>query len=212
MKKLFCFITIIFVSIFSSNIKDTKFASTICIDAGHGGFDGGATRDNILEKDITLKASLYIGRFFENTGYKVIYTRTKDKALHSDKTTDMKKRLNIINKKTNILYLSIHANVYGAESIHGAQVFYNEKNSSSKTLAELIQNNLLIFDKTNTRLAKAIKDKYITDNALIPGAIVELGFISNKQDKEYLCDDNKLAEECMMIYLAVLEYINLDKN
>ena len=33
---------------------------TIIIDAGHGGFDGGASNGDVLEKDINLSLALYL--------------------------------------------------------------------------------------------------------------------------------------------------------
>ena len=93
------FIIIITLFLVSFTVYKTISYETICIDAGHGGFDGGAVSSNIVEKDITLKASLYLGRMLEETGYKVIYTRTKDTSLKNEKVADMKERLKIINKK-----------------------------------------------------------------------------------------------------------------
>lgn len=189
-------------TIYANNQKPT-----ICIDPGHGGFDGGAKINETIEKDITLKASLIIGRMLEQTGYKVIYTRTTDTSLATEKVQDMKKRLKIINKETNLLYISIHANTYSSKLVKGAQTFYNQKNDLSKSLACFIQDNFQLEDKTNQRAAKAIKDKYLTDNATTPGCIVELGFMSNPSDLDILLSNEKLEYRCLMIYLGILKYL-----
>lgn len=201
------FIIVMTLFLVSFTVYITTPYETICIDAGHGGFDGGAVSNNAVEKDITLKASMSLGRMLEDTGYNVIYTRKTDDSLTNEKVSDMKERLKIINKKSNILYISIHANIYPSSIVHGAQVFYCDKNNLSKSLAENIQVYLKEEDKTNTRLAKAIKDKYITDNASIPGCIVELGFMSNEQDLSVLTNDKTLEYRCLMIYLGILKYL-----
>lgn len=201
------FIIVITLLLVSFTVYITTPHETICIDAGHGGFDGGAVSNNILEKDITLKASLALGRMLEDTGYNVIYTRKTDDSLTNEKVSDMKERLKIINKKSNILYISIHANIYPSSIVHGAQVFYSNKDNLSKSLAENIQNYLKEEDKTNTRLAKVIKDKYITDNASTPGCIVELGFMSNEIDLKTMTNDKTLEYRCLMIYLGILKYL-----
>lgn len=201
------FIIVITLLLVSFTVYITTPSETICIDAGHGGFDGGAVVKNTLEKDITLSASLILGRMLENTGYSVIYTRKTDNSLTNEKVSDMKERLKIINKKSNILYISIHANKYPSSVVSGAQVFYSNKNSLSKNLSENIQNYLKEEDKTNKRLAKVIKDKYITDNAIIPGCIVELGFMSNENDLKIMTTNKTLEYRCLMIYLGILKYL-----
>lgn len=201
------FIIVITLLLLSFTVYINTLEPTICIDAGHGGFDGGAVANNVVEKDITLKASLILGSMLEHTGYKVIYTRTKDLSLTSDKVTDMKERLKIINRKTNILYISIHANTYPSNKVFGAQVFYSNNIELSKKLAEYIQDYFLQEDKTNNRLAKLINGKYLTDNAVIPGCIVELGFMSNEHDLNILTNDKTLEYRCLMIYLGILKYL-----
>ncbi|MBE6130550.1 MAG: N-acetylmuramoyl-L-alanine amidase CwlD [Erysipelotrichaceae bacterium] len=201
------FIIVITLLLVSFTVYITTPSETICIDAGHGGFDGGAVVKNTLEKDITLSASLILGRMLENTGYSVIYTRKTDNSLTNEKVSDMKERLKIINKKSNIIYISIHANKYPSSVVSGAQVFYSNKNSLSKNLSENIQTYLKEEDKTNKRLAKVIKDKYITDNAIIPGCIVELGFMSNENDLKIMTTNKTLEYRCLMIYLGILKYL-----
>ena len=200
------FIILILLSISFTNLVLNKKQS-ICIDPGHGGFDGGAKTSNYVEKDITLNASLILGDLLEQTGYKVIYTRTKDEALSKEKVNDMKKRLRIINSKNNILYISIHANIFPSKEVFGAQTFYNKENEKSKFLSEQIQSYFKIEQKNNNRLAKAITGKYILDKAEIPGCIVELGFMSNDNDLKYLTNNELLEYRCLMVYLGILKYL-----
>ena len=200
------FIILIALSISFTNII-FKNDLVICLDPGHGGFDGGAKVSNYVEKDITLNASLILGNLLEKTGYKIIYTRTKDEALSKDKTTDMKKRLKLINSNNNILYISIHANIYSSKEVFGAQVFYNNNNENSKFLSEQIQSYLKLEQPNNKRVAKSISGKYLLDNALTPGCLVELGFMSNIDDLNILINNDLLEYRCLMIYLGILKYL-----
>ena len=60
----------------SAQISDVK---TVIIDAGHGGFDGGAVApDGTVEKDINLKISNLISEMLKTAGYKVVLTREAD--------------------------------------------------------------------------------------------------------------------------------------
>ena len=53
-------------------------AVKIVIDAGHGGYDNGASYNGRKEKDDTLKLALKVGEILEQMGYDVVYTRTTD--------------------------------------------------------------------------------------------------------------------------------------
>lgn len=53
-------------------------AVKIVIDAGHGGYDAGATYNGRREKDDTLALALAVGEILEAQGYDVVYTRTDD--------------------------------------------------------------------------------------------------------------------------------------
>lgn len=54
-------------------------AATIILDAGHGGYDAGASYGDRKEKDDTLRVALAVGQELEDAGYNVLYTRTTDR-------------------------------------------------------------------------------------------------------------------------------------
>lgn len=129
-------------------------------------------------------------------------------SLDKSKTKDMQKRLNIINKSNNIIYISIHANAFTSSVVHGAQTFYKKDNINCKNLASSIMGYLKSFDLTNKRDASFIFDKYIIDNASIDGCIVELGFLSNDNDLAMLTNNDSLQELMYRVYLGILSYLN----
>ena len=51
---------------------------TIIIDAGHGGYDNGASDNGRLEKDDNLRLALAVGEILTADGFPVVYTRTED--------------------------------------------------------------------------------------------------------------------------------------
>ena len=51
---------------------------TIIIDAGHGGYDNGASYNGRREKDDNLRLALAVGSRLEQDGFPVVYTRTTD--------------------------------------------------------------------------------------------------------------------------------------
>ena len=53
-------------------------ANLIIIDAGHGGYDNGATYKGRTEKSDNLRLAMRVGEILRNQGYQVKYTRTDD--------------------------------------------------------------------------------------------------------------------------------------
>lgn len=51
---------------------------TVIIDPGHGGFDPGAVRNGVMEKDLVLDVSLRLRRMLEEAGATVLMTRETD--------------------------------------------------------------------------------------------------------------------------------------
>lgn len=191
------------------NARSNENNIIIYLDAGHGGFDGGATSLDklVIEKDVTLNATLILKTYLEKVGYIVKLTREKDLALSKNKKDDIYKRVDLINKKEVDLYISIHANSYPLSSVKGAQTFYSTHIEQNKILAEKIMKYLQLSDKDNKRNAKDIKGKYLLDHTNTTGCLVELGFLTNDKDLKRLTDESMLKETMFMIYLGILEYI-----
>ena len=53
-------------------------AADIILDAGHGGFDNGASYMGRAEKDDVLRLTLAVGEKLQQNGYNVYFTRTSD--------------------------------------------------------------------------------------------------------------------------------------
>lgn len=88
---------------------------TVCIDAGHGGVDGGVTGVNtgVKESDLNLSVSRLLKEQFENCGITVVMTRKTKDGLYGTATSgfkrrDMEKRREIIEQSKPIwLFQSI---------------------------------------------------------------------------------------------------------
>lgn len=212
MKKHLLFILLFLIAFTFLVAKMITYASTssniIYLDAGHGGFDGGATSKNstILEKNITLKATKYLQNYLEKTGFIVYLTRKSDQALSTNKKNDIYKRVDLINDSKCILFISIHANSYPNSKVKGAQVFYH-KDEKNILLANKITKYIHQQDISNNRCAKEIKGKYLLDHTKKTGCLVELGFLTNDEDLKKLTDEQQLREIVFMIYLGILDYL-----
>jgi N-acetylmuramoyl-L-alanine amidase len=187
----------------------------IYVDPGHGGPDGGAGDEDALEKDIALNVSLMIRDYLQEQGALVIMTREEDKDLASEdtkgysrrKVEDLHKRLNLINESEADLFLSIHLNSIPSPKWSGAQTFYNPKYEENKELSKAIQKEITRNLENTSREAKGLQSVYILKHAKKTGALVEIGFLSNPEERSNLLDGDYQEKVAASIYQGVLNYL-----
>ena len=190
----------------------------IILDPGHGGPDGGAAIKGVMEKDIALSISKKLRDYLQEQGALVILTREEDVDLAGDvsgyrarKRADLKKRVELVNDTQADMFLSIHLNAFPSTKYRGAQTFYSLRYKENKELAQFIQAELRYNLENTDREAKSIDTVYLLKHAKKPGALVEVGFLSNATERELLTEDkyqNKLAAS---IYKGVMRYFTEDE-
>ena len=173
----------------------TAVRTTVILDAGHGGEDGGAVSSaGAAEKSLNLSIALTLGDMLSSCGVDVIYTRTDDNGLYDGavaghrKMTDLKNRLAVRRAYPDALFLSIHMNTFSDPRCHGMQVFYSDNDPTSKELAECLrQANRMYLQTDNSRAVKAADASiYLLDRAEGTAVLAECGFLSNPQDEKLL--------------------------
>lgn len=187
----------------------------ICIDAGHGGFDPGATYKDLKEAEINLEYANLLKKELEKVGANVYLIRQGDYDLSTSnfnhKRSDMLNRIRIIESISPDIFISIHLNADSVNTWYGSQTFYNSINDKNKLLAEMIQKEL----KKGTNTKRNIKKDtniFLLKNTNIPGVLVELGFITNAVDrtnlgsKDYQQKLTKLLVNGIKNYFLEIEY------
>ena len=86
----------------------------IVIDSGHGGVDGGASGNGIIEKDLNLLISMYMYDRFRELGVPVKMTRFTDETLDLSERVD--RILDAYGNDENVLVISNHINAGGGDS------------------------------------------------------------------------------------------------
>ena len=99
------------------------------------------------------------------------------------------------------MYISIHTNYLNDQSYSGAQVFYYKDN---KILAEQIQMRLNTI--SYPRKIKQIPNIYMYEKLKIPGVLIEVGFISNKKERELLLNEEYQIKLVNEITKGIIEY------
>jgi len=185
----------------------------IILDPGHGGPDGGAVVDGVVEKDIALSISKMLRDYLQAQGALVILTREEDEDLAGDvdgyrarKRADLKKRLDLINDSQADLFLSIHLNSFPSSQSSGAQTFYTLRYKENKWAAAFIQDELKDNLENTRRVAKPIDHVYVLKYAKKPGALVEVGFLSNSRERQELTETTYQDKVAASIYKGIMRY------
>ncbi len=223
---LFVFIFSLTVSLFLINTP-TMFSQVttppqskvnVIIDAGHGGFDGGAqTDDGVPEKGINLEIALYLRNYLEFFGFNVFLTRETDESTESPglstvrekKRSDIHNRMSLMENTENAIFVSIHQNHFSSSKYKGAQVFYSPQFSEeSAFLAEKIQESIIYnLQPDNTRQIKQSPTSvYLIYNAVKPAVLVECGFLSNIEDAENLKTPLYQQKTAFAIAIGILNF------
>ena len=190
--------------------------TTIVIDPGHGGVDGGATScTGILESRFNLEIALRLNDLLRFLGHDTVMIRTADISVYTKgetiaakKASDLKERVRIVNEQDNALLLSIHQNNFPDSRYAGAQVFYAHT-PGSQILAKKLQTDLVKYlNPGSRRLEKKSNGVYLMEHIKCPGVLIECGFLSNPEEEAKLRREDYQQKLCAVIASTVCEYLS----
>ncbi|QOY37568.1 N-acetylmuramoyl-L-alanine amidase CwlD [Anaerobacillus isosaccharinicus] len=213
---LLFFIQYQFVSTDSGSVWSLPLSGKIIIvDAGHGGIDGGASsKEGLLEKDVSLEISLILRDYLQEAGALVIMSRVEDtdladpatKGVRKRKVQDLKRRVQLVNESDGDMFVSLHLNAIPSPRWSGAQTFYNRAVDENEKVAKFIQEEIRTNLENTSRLAKPIGSVYLLKHAQIPGALVEVGFLSNPEEARLLTTEEYQQKIAASIYQGIMRY------
>ena len=192
--------------------------SVVILDAGHGGFDGGATAaDGTVEKEINLQIVMKLNDLFHAAGIQTVLTRTDDHSIHDpeltsvrqQKISDIRNRLKIMEQTEHGIFVSIHQNHFTSSKYHGTQVFYSGNDMQSKTLASEIQLSVATLLQPDNK--RAIKQSgteiFLLYHAMRPAVMVECGFLSNAEETSRLKTDAYQQKLAISVYNGIVKFM-----
>ena len=196
----------------------------IVIDAGHGGSDLGVRiADKTYEKDLNLRLALALQKELATSGYRrVLLTRS------ADKDVSVKERSELIRKTNPALVISLHANAGFSGKARGYELYFpgfktgkenrndpaaiigdmtkNKHLNDSVRVAQHIQKQLAeIFPKENRGLREAPLP--LLEGINVPAVIIEIGFMTNKDNRKKLDDEKSRQGIAQAIARGVREGI-----
>ena len=155
-----------------------------------------------------------LGTLLKDTDIKVLYTRTSDSFSWAVTANDsLKERLKVSKVSNADLFISIHCNSdYSNLNSKGVETWYNPISDEGKNFSQLIQNKLVALNYTSDRGLKYYESKEdalaVLELNTATSALVELGFLSNKEDEKYLASEIGQKRCAVALFDAIIEYKN----
>jgi N-acetylmuramoyl-L-alanine amidase len=152
---------------------ETVRFSTVVIDAGHGGKDGGSVWNGLIEKKLCLDVAKRVETGLKAKGLKTVMTR------RADTFVELEQRARSANRYSSSVFVSIHFNGSRKTSIAGNEVYY--RSLRGKLLATAISRSLKSGVKGGTR-GVFYGDFKVLRETEMPAVLVECGYLSNKRE------------------------------
>lgn len=193
---------------FLSGVVEEHYESvqTVCLDAGHGADDVGATSTGgaRLEKDDNLRLTLKVRDRLEEKGVKVVLTRGDD----SDIT--LKERCKLANRKRCDFFLSLHRNSSVSGTGFEAWIAKEPKGNEEETAEKFVAALSDISGLPNRGVKRGYRNSsgnnyYVNSNTNMPSILLEVGFVTNEEDNKSF--DKSLDENAEAIADIIFESI-----
>lgn len=136
----------------SINISDFAYQYDVIIDAGHGGFDSGATNAYIEEKRMNLEVALYEKSLFEAAGYRVLLIRDNDTygngiSVNEKALYNRAYYMGYYGVVSKVVY-SIHHNANSNSNVAGFEMYITNQTNNMTTEINIFNNVKNIFNST----------------------------------------------------------------
>ncbi|MFJ7669517.1 N-acetylmuramoyl-L-alanine amidase [Lysinibacillus sp. NPDC097195] len=175
----------------------------IILDPGHGGKDPGAVVGSNSEKAITLKVGTLVRQKLEAAGANVKMTRT------GDTYPSLQDRVDFTDANFGEIFVSIHVNSASSTAATGTETYY------AVTTGDMYQEDIDLATFVNNQIVnnlnmknRGVKEQqyYVIRNTLIPAILVELGFLTNSEDRGKMTDDQYIELFAEAIYKGIYQY------
>jgi len=206
----------------------------VVIDCGHGGSDFGAIGCyGLKEKEITLSLGMKLSGLLKKNGFDVLLTRSQDQFIPLDKRTAIANRC-----KDADLLVSLHANSSTQPNISGIETFclsdslfhssvffcsHRQMNVICSCLKKKFHKSFLLAQSLQKNIIQTIKQKKIPVidrrvkhavsqlllGANMPAALIEVGFLSNKNEARLLQTQTYQTNLVRGICKGLIDFINI---
>ncbi len=190
--------------------QEVSIQKRIIIDVGHGGKVSGAIGLNgIQEKDVVLNIANAILKLNKksDTPLDIYLTR------YTDTLISLSDRSNLAKALEADLFLSLHCNHSDNPDARGVEVYVAERESryqhTSIWLAFQLQaklNSELGLESRGVKFGNFQVLQKTTD--FVPGVLLELGFLSNGNERDYLLKAKSVTALALVIWECLIKNID----
>lgn len=179
-------------------VPNGKFV--VVVDPGHGGPDPGAIGiGGLRETDAVLSISKQVAALLERQGIRAVLTRQDERDLDLEPRVDLADRVNAT------VFVSIHANSFSASrpDVNGLETYYYD---SGYNLAKTIHQSIM---ETTDMRDRGVKQAnfYVMKYSSMPAVLVEVGFVTGRDDARRLSDANGRSQLASAIAQGILRYL-----
>lgn len=186
----------------------------IYIDPGHGGKDPGAIGvGGVHEADINLKVAKYLQEELNRNKQTVKMGRT------TDVTKELSERTTEANNWGADIYCSIHCNAFEKESANGTETYVYQRGYRAEQIADKVHAELMLVLNTTNRCLQTVNGKkvnvikeanfYVLRKTTMPAFLIELAFITNKEDCAKLVDETCQKKCAIAICKGICSYLGI---
>ncbi|PWU68378.1 N-acetylmuramoyl-L-alanine amidase [Gracilibacillus dipsosauri] len=185
---------------FHSSVSDLN-GKIIVIDPGHGGIDVGAIgASGGYESNYTLKTSFVLKEMLEAHGAKVYLTRNKNYYV------SLTSRTTYSGSKFPDVFLSLHYNsTPELPDVKGVGTYYYS--DTDQSLAKYVHKGILSQTGMNDR-GVVQEDLQVLRMNHRPSLLLELGFLSNREEESHLRSNVFLESMSRGIIMGLYDYFN----
>lgn len=180
----------------------------VIVDAGHGGFDGGASGVDTLvrEADLNLQVARYVQEALEGAGVRVLMTRTDEAALGNTKKEDMARRKELLLTEGADAVVSVHMNKFSDRRVRGPMAYYQGGAEAGQALAASVIDSLTAALELPARLPNP-GNNFVTRVPTCPAVLVECGFLSHPEEEQRLQEEAYQRAIAQAIAQGVISYL-----
>ena len=185
------------------------------IDPGHAGrlTDPGAVSPvtGLCESDVTLSIAFMVQHYLQFVGYEVLLTRTQGEQVETD---DLSYRTRLSNSWGADVFISLHCNSADNSSAQGYEVWTSPGQTEGDALATKIFTQIAdtfpaLSGRTDYSDGDPDKESrfYVLIHTDAPACLVEMAFISNKNEGQLLAHSTWQDRYARAIARGISDYV-----